>query len=383
MRRYRTLLLCLPVFVWCSVTAQTAKTGAFVTMLGRDTIAVEQYFADAHGIHGTCVVRTPRTVMNRYDATLNPDGEVNHFHLTLQRVDGQVLGDRDYSYAGDSIHVTFKQDTITRTYAVAAPGNPVPFFTDLFAAWEYALNRALVPTGTREFGVLAGRRTLQYRIEGSAPGTVTLVNPDNDFGPLFATMDKSGDLTKFDMTATTDKFLARRVAQIDVEQLAKQFAAREESGKPMGVLSPRDTVKADVNGAHVLIDYGRPAVRGRKIFGGVVPWNEVWRTGANAATQLVIDKQLRFGTIVVPPGTYTLFTLPSQHAWHLIINKQHGQWGTVYNKSEDLARLQLNVSRLEKPVERFTFDIIPHGKGGQLSFRWADMQAAIPFTVEQ
>ncbi len=383
MKKYGLLFTLLAVCGWVATTAQTTRTGYFVTTLGRDTIAVEQFTADAHALKGTSVVRAPRTTLREYEASFGPNGELDRFHITMRNASGTTFGERDYVYTVDSVRVTFKQDTVTRVNTVAAKGQPYPFFVDLFAGWDNALYHAIHEGTAGEFGVLAGRQVLMYKVEGKGSGMLELVNPDNDFGPLYAMVDNDGELLKLDLTSTTDKFVAVRVQHLDVKAMAAQWAAREKSGSPMGVLSPSDTVNAEVNGAHLRIDYSRPAARGRTIFGGVVPWNEVWRTGANAATQLVTDKELLFGTTVVPPGTYSLFTLPSQHEWQLIINRQHGQWGTDYDQSKDLARLPLKTGRLSDAAERFTFGITSHGNEGVISFRWAETEAAIQFTVGQ
>ncbi len=177
--------------------------------------------------------------------------------------------------------------------------------------------------------------------------------------------------------------MVQRVAAVDVATLAAEFAARDQAGGGLGVLSPRDTVRAEIAGAHLLVDYSRPSARGRTIFGGVVPWDEVWRTGADAATQLVTDRELEIGGVAVPPGTYTLWTIPTRAAgWKLLVNKQHGQWGTSYDPAQDLARIDLPTSRLAQPVERFTFELVPAQGGGTLAFAWADTRAAIPFRVK-
>ena len=180
----------------------------------------------------------------------------------------------------------------------------------------------------------------------------------------------------------TDKFVAMRVPTADVKGTAKNYAEREKAGNAVGPLSPRDTARATVNGASIMVDYGRPSVRGRVIFGQVVPWNTVWRTGANAATQLMTSKDLMFGTTLVPAGTYSVFTLPSQEGWKLIINSQHGQWGTVYDQTKDVVRLPLDVKKLDDLVEKFTFDIASDGSRGTLRFRWEKTEASVPFTVK-
>jgi hypothetical protein len=145
--------------------------------------------------------------------------------------------------------------------------------------------------------------------------------------------------------------------------------------------SPRDTTRATVAGAEIYVDYGRPSKRGREIFGGLVPFGEIWRTGANKATHLVTSKALMFGSTMVPAGTYTLYTLPGKDGWKLIINRQTGQWGTAYDAAQDLARVDLKVSTLAEAVEQFAIRIEPRGGGGVLRLEWDRTAAEIPFMV--
>ncbi|MCU0617201.1 MAG: DUF2911 domain-containing protein [Gemmatimonadaceae bacterium] len=146
--------------------------------------------------------------------------------------------------------------------------------------------------------------------------------------------------------------------------------------------SPRDSVKATIAGATVSVNYGRPFKRGRDIFGALVPWNTIWRTGANEATTFTTSKALSFGSINVPAGTYTLYTLPSQDGkWLLAINKQTGQWGTEYDQARDLARVPLTVTALPAVVEQMQLTIAPAGAGGELAMSWDRTKAAARFTV--
>lgn len=148
-------------------------------------------------------------------------------------------------------------------------------------------------------------------------------------------------------------------------------------------LSPRDTTRLAIGGAQVLVDYGRPSKRGRVIFGELVPWDQVWRTGANQATHLRTDRDLAFGTTVVPAGTYTLYTIPRRDGWTLLINTQTGQWGTTHDPARDQFRLEMRTATLPQPEERFTVLLTPEpgGRGAKLSLRWDATEASIPFTV--
>lgn len=146
--------------------------------------------------------------------------------------------------------------------------------------------------------------------------------------------------------------------------------------------SPHETVSAEVAGAKVSITYGRPSMKGRQIFGGLVPWDRVWRTGADEATTLTTDKMLMFGNLHVSAGSVTLWTLPSQTgAWKFILNKETGQWGTAYKAENDLGRVDMKTETLATPVEQFTIAIEPAGKGGQIVMSWDKTKMVVPFGV--
>jgi hypothetical protein len=379
--RTNVVLLAGLVIALTACTARRSEKGFFVTKLGNDTVAVESYQVEGNSIQGISVARSPKTTMRYYSMTLNSEGFPESFSVKSGPADGGSQIIRDYRYSDDSIEVVTTQNGTSKTTTEKVSGRPYPYLVNIFGIWDYAIHHALEARGTKEFSALFGNRALKYTVQGTAPGKIELTNPEHDFGPLYATVDSNGALDMFDMTATTDKYLAERVAYLDVYAKAKSYSAREQSGHGVGVLSPRDTVRVAINHAAILIDYGRPEMRGRTIFGNVVPWNEVWRLGANAATQLITNKRLAFGRTIVLPGTYSLFAYPSEKGWKLIINYQHGQWGTVYDASKDLARLPLRTRHLTKPVEQFTFNLEGHGKKGVLRFKWEKTEESIPFTV--
>ncbi len=130
-------------------------------------------------------------------------------------------------------------------------------------------------------------------------------------------------------------------------------SAQDKSKRP----SPPGTAECTINGKKVTIEYSRPSMKGRKIMGGLVPYGKVWRTGANEATTLTTETDLDIGGAKVPAGKYTLYTLPSEGTWKLIINKQTGQWGTDYDEKQDLARVDMKASELVVPVEQFTISL--------------------------
>lgn len=152
-------------------------------------------------------------------------------------------------------------------------------------------------------------------------------------------------------------------------------------GKPL--LSPPAKAAVELNGKQIGISYNSPSVRGRKIFGGLVPYGKVWRTGANPATTLKTDANLKIGTADIPAGTYTLYTLPSEGTWKLIINKQTGQWGTIYNQDQDLARVDMQKAQMPNPQERMSISFEnTHGNKTQLHVRWDTTDVWVPVVAQ-
>ena len=142
--------------------------------------------------------------------------------------------------------------------------------------------------------------------------------------------------------------------------------------------SPAATAETTLAGKTVTIHYNSPAMRGRKIMGELVPFDKVWRTGANEATSFVTQGDLKIGPATVPAGSYTLYTLPNATRWLLIINKQTGQWGTVYDQSKDLVRIPMHSKTLSSPQEKMsiTFENT-HGNITELHIRWENTEQYI------
>jgi hypothetical protein len=155
------------------------------------------------------------------------------------------------------------------------------------------------------------------------------------------------------ITGNRRPMLALAVAAL---ALTSQAFAQDNKPRP----SPPQKATATLEGKSVTIDYGAPSARGRQIIGGLVPYDKVWRTGANEATTLKLGLDVKIGDLSVPAGTYTVYSLPSESGWKLIINKQTGQWGTVYNQNQDLGRVAMEAGpKPGAPVEQFVIKLDP------------------------
>lgn len=143
--------------------------------------------------------------------------------------------------------------------------------------------------------------------------------------------------------------------------------------------SAHEKVSATLGGKKITIEYGRPQMKGREIFGKLVPFDQVWRTGADEATVLTTEGDLMLGALHVPAGTYSLFTVPNEKEWTLVVNKTAKQWGAFkYEAATDLGRTKMSVKKLSSPVEVFTILIEAKGSAGVLKMQWANTEASVP-----
>lgn len=149
-------------------------------------------------------------------------------------------------------------------------------------------------------------------------------------------------------------------------------------------LSPRREAEIKLNNKKISVDYGSPSMRGREIIGHLIPYGKVWHIGANKATHFTTEIDLRINSITIPKGTYTLFTIPLQNEWELIINKRTELW--CYNsytddvKKQELARINMKIEQLDIPIEQFTISLDKSHLGFVMKFEWEKTRASIYFT---
>jgi hypothetical protein len=374
------------LFLATVAPASAQDSGSFVVRLGTDTTSVERYTRTAARIEVEQVGRVPRVLQRRFTYDLAPSGATTRATATVT-APGAAAGappvqQIDANLVGDSVIVTIRQDTTLRTVRVAAPAgtmigsNASPWglyegqTMRLAAQKGDSLRVPLYQLGANSMSSLSVRRL------GSDSMVVQTLNDR-----YHARVDAAGRIQGVRFVSGTQGYSATRVASLDVPATAAAWSAREKAAGAMGALSTRDTTRASAGGAALWIDYGRPSKRGRVIFGELVPYGQLWRTGANAATQFRTDKNLRFGDVTVPAGFYSLFTIPGPNEWTLIVNGETGQTGTAHKPEKDLFRIPMKVSALQQPVERFTIAVAPSEGGGVLNMEWDSTRASAPFTV--
>ena len=145
--------------------------------------------------------------------------------------------------------------------------------------------------------------------------------------------------------------------------------------------SPEATADYNKGELSVSVNYCRPYKKERKIFGGLVPYGEVWRTGANEATEITVNKKVKFAGKDLEAGTYTLFTIPEENSWTIILNSELGQWGAFnYAKEKDVLRVDVPVQTLNEEAEMFTVDFTEKGDTVNLLLYWDTVKVEVPIT---
>lgn len=146
--------------------------------------------------------------------------------------------------------------------------------------------------------------------------------------------------------------------------------------------SPPASASAVIGGDHISVEYYAPSMHGRKVMGGLVPYGEVWCTGANWATKITTESNLDINGMKVPKGSYSIWTLPNEKQWMLIINKQTGQFHLNYDETQDFGRVKMNLKALSSPVETFKIELASTGENsGTLTLLWENSALSVPITV--
>lgn len=361
-----------------------AQSGGFIARLGTDTMQVEHFTRSGNRLQGTIVTRSPVTRITRWSAVLTAGGTLASYRVATANADGSPLaGGVDsaaFAWHGDSAVRTVTAGGVASQQRMALPagtviGPTLPYLGVSYLMYELGFRaaRAAAPDSTGTWR-LPSITTMARQV--SASGTrIWFVGADSAEMDYFGVARSgwrfapNGDLLRADWSGTTYRYRVERIAPADVERLAATWAAADARGQRMGALSPRDSVRGTIQGVEFTIDYSRPSRRGRAIWGDVVPWDRVWRLGADMATHVTLSAPARIGGVEVAAGRYTLWLLPSAGGTaQLIVNRQVNVFGTNYDPRQDLVRIPLERGALDPQVERLTIAV----ENDRLWIRWGD-----------
>ena len=375
------------IFLFASVTSLAQKppstSGYLIYILGSDTTMAGSYSLSNNAFDITVVAR-PSVTITKLKGTLFDNGELQTAEGYSYRpgADSQVLINYKLFVRNDStiIEQTRGKDVTVQRFAgrgMTANGIGTPF-RYVLPFWGLYVPKKIGDSITSGHLTLGTNKKL----------TLKRIAPDKVYGgstvmgKMTLFLDKNGNLDHIDAIGSSWNVTGKVTGPIDLESLALRFALEEKQGTGVSVIAKADSAYSNIGDASMKIYYSRPQVRGRVIFGSVVPWDRFWRTGANAATRMVITKPIYFGDKELPAGSYSIWTIPSQKGWTIMFNSQANIWGTEYNPEYDVLRVPMQNGKAKNFTELMTIEIQPSGDGGQLSIIWDNTQASVPFRVK-
>jgi hypothetical protein len=391
----RRLVLIL-VLAGCSSNTPEERYG-FIARLGNDTLSVESVTRTGNSIVSDEVDRFPRVRQRHTEIDLNDDGSIRRLVMdvhTPSEPENERQRRVEVNVSGDSVRITKRDGTGTKRMSFATGGAVamahLPQMYSLYDLYFAAAHNVAKKSNTdtaklrqfyidREFDRFPLHRgTVRF-----LPGGKAEIRHDWLSGTGDATVDSSGRLLAYSGGRTTYKVDVERLAEPpDVKEIGDRFAAAEAKAGAAKQLSVRDTLRAVIGNASFTVDYGRPMARGRDLLGNVLPYDRVWRTGANAATQFTTSAPITIAGIPLSPGTYTLWTIPRANGADLIVNEQTGQWGTGYNAAHNIGTAAMTTDITETPVEKFTISIRPNGADrGELLMEWGTFRWSAPIVL--
>ena len=380
-------LACAALLAPAAGAQAVPDSAAYVTRLGTDTLAIERFVRTPERVEAEVLLRIPSTVRTTYVMDLAADGSMRRLESTTfdpKTPSAEPVRREIVERSGDSLRIRTTAGGNTRERTVAAAGTTLPFIDMIHWPYEIALMRAKAGGAqTVQQPLLTGRGTSNFAFAKVGDDSMTITHPSR--GTMRVHVDTQGRLLGLDAGATTRKLIVTREPWMPFADYAERWAAMDAAGKSLGALSGRGETKATVDGASLTLDFGTPAKRGRQIWGALVPYGEVWRTGANQATHLTTDRDLVLGsdadTLRVPAGQYTLFSVPAEGGGVLIVNKQTGITGTAHNPAHDLGRVPMKAHPLSEPVETFNIAVTEESNGGALRLQWDETEMVVPFVV--
>jgi hypothetical protein len=395
----RSPLLVL-LFLACNAATPAERYG-FVALLGNDTVSVERVSRSPTRLVTDGVDRWPFVRRRHTEVELAADGTIRRMVMDVRTPNGGSPRERGRRitarFSNDAVAISIRDSSGVRDTSFATGGAiTVPHVSMMYSVIELEIAAAL-------------RRAAATGLQAGDSVRFRQFYPDRDVGPSFVlhkgfviphaggqvelrhdwlagtgdvTVDSSGRMLTYSGMRSTYKVAVARTATLpDVESIGDRLAAAERR-TGLVQLSVRDTARATIGAATLSVDYGRPLARGRALLGNVISYDRVWRTGANAATQLTTSAPITLAGLSLPAGTYTLWTVPHVSRVDLIVNRQTGQWGTEYNRTQDLGTVPMKSDSVAPPVEKFTISIeASDARRGTLAMAWGTFRWTAPIVV--
>jgi len=396
--QFLTLLLAALAAIACRPAEPQQRYG-FIARLGSDTISIESVTRRGNTVVVDGVDRFPRVRRRHTEIELGPGSTIRHLVMDIH-TPSEPASQRERhvtaDVTADSVHILQTDDAGKLRHEFATNGAvAMAHVPQMYSLYELYFDAAFARAAALKRVAGDTVQLRQFYIDREFDrfplhhGTVRLLTDNraeiqHDWlsGTGQATFDSAGHMLTYSGARTTYLVDVTRLSSPPgIRGLADTWEALE-TAKGVSQLSPRDTVRSSIGNVAISIDYSRPHARGRVLLGNVIPYDRVWRTGANAATQFTTSAPLRLAGIQLSAGTYTLWTVPHQNGVDLIVNGQAGQWGTQYDRSRDVGTARMQSTALSTPVDQFTISVAASDtRHGTLTLEWGSFRWTAPIEV--
>lgn len=361
-----------PVFVWSQHTE-----GYLLATLGKDTVGAEHYVMKGNVLESESIRLINSITVVKNKTIFNENGAISSDEQLFYNPEDSLIGRYYQSFYGDSIFIEqgLGDKKSRKTNAWNLGKNPhfllAQFFIfgncgKLVHSYERFPQASYFASGSPLS--ITKIKEGKYKLYSRYPETFFIETNNDDQVLKVHSEGAGGGLS----------IIANKISGEEYQKLTHQWL-NDPTIKPVSIVSPRVKEAFTLQNTKIELNYSSPSKRGRDIFGGLVPYKKRWRTGSNLATHITFDQDLIFEDQVVPKGTYTMFTIPTPNEWTFILNKQNGQWGTIYDESQDALRLTVDAVKVNAVVESFKINVEETEKGGRLVLAWDQTKVAIPF----
>jgi hypothetical protein len=362
---------------------QQPITASFVAKLGTDTVIVETYNMLANHLYGKAFLRYPEDRIGVFDFHFFPDGSIQHYSISYMKPDSSYIttGFTEGILCQDDTCTYFSSERRSRKEYISKRWAQ---HMDFIGGWTPTLSliewncMRLLKSGKESMPITMINDYIGIRevaVTKGSSGTLVFGGDFLEYAKIKATPE--GRIVSYDGTATPWNYIVTKLDPINVDEAAKRLSKKPKIGNP----SPKDVVGFAVMSDTIRLSYGRPFKRGREIFGGIVPYDSIWRTGANDHTRLTLPYDIQFGKTTIHKGEYALYSIPRENGWTLIFNTDFKRWATEPDRSKEFASVPLQVRRTPQTVDQFTITIDPVKDGGIIKLAWDETEAYASFKV--
>ncbi|AOW20833.1 DUF2911 domain-containing protein [Urechidicola croceus] len=366
----------------------TVFTSSFIAEWSGEKASIETYSIIGNNVFGKAIHLYPEPHLRQFEFYYNQDGSIREMDIQFYDLNNtSVPLETKSGYLPKRIKMV-SNDEVVDFRSVDNEGEKqwlhnvkrMDFFggwIPILAQWQWMTNK--LKSGKLESNLKFLNYVIgDYNLDLKEKSKNELIFRSDISAPITFYIDNHGVIDSINALGSPWNYKIYKADAINIENFTEEFAKKEVIGDP----SPRENFQSKIGNTKISIGYGRPSKRGRVIFGELVPFSQVWRTGAGVPTILTTNSDLNFDGIIIPKGTYNLFTIPTENNWTLIFNTEEGAWGSAHNSDFDFAKIPMKVERISNLIEKFKIDVKASLNGGELIMLWDNTKAYTNFKID-